>query len=151
MYALNHWCKTSLLSQAVLKHVHGVQGFHSQEFCACMGQFCILPRTKKTSRKSMVLFHIWFLDVILHYFIKTSACGSPVGHICVISVLLCRSADMSSRSTLCNPLSTLVLGITKMKLHGFSLRSWIKNNMWYFIWQLIIPKLYIEVYMHVII
>ena len=73
-----HWYETSLLSQAVLKCVHGVQRFHLQEVCA-RDWFHILPRMKK----SITLFHIknFSCHVILQ---KISQVGPYVGHIRIV-------------------------------------------------------------------
>ena len=86
-------CQTSLLSQAVLKHVAGVQRFHFQEVCA-WDQLCILPRMKK----SMALFHITIFHVIcINFKKKTSTCGSQVGHMWVTSGLLYGSVVMGQQ------------------------------------------------------
>ena len=86
-----HWCETSSLSQAVLKHISVVQRFHLQEVFARdqSNRFCILPRMKK----SMTLFHIKkiFMSCYITFKKKTSTCESQVGRIRVTSGLFCGS------------------------------------------------------------
>ena len=92
MNALKYWCETSLfLSQAVLKYVVSKDFFFKKS--VQKDQFCILPRMKK----SMALFHIkkFSCHVTLATFkMKTSTCGSQVGHIWVTSGLFCGSLGL---------------------------------------------------------
>ena len=71
-----HWCVTSLLFQAILKHVSVVQRFHLQEIYVRdqSNRFCILPRMKK----SMALFHIKKLSCHVPLLLKSKL--QHVGH-----------------------------------------------------------------------
>ena len=60
-----HWCGTSLLSQAGLKHVSGVQRFHLQEVYA-REQMVLYP-AKNEEIYGIVSYEKNF-HVMLHYF-----------------------------------------------------------------------------------
>ena len=88
-----HWCETSSLSQAVLKHDSGVQRFHLQEVYA--REQPVLYPAKNEEIYGIVKFHIYqkiFMSCIT-FKKKTSTCRSQVGHMWVTSGLFCGSVN----------------------------------------------------------
>ena len=80
-----HWCETSLLSQAFLKHVSGVQRFHLQEVYA--REQPVLYPAKNEEIYGIVPYQKISCHVTLLLKRKPSARGSQVGHIWVTSRL----------------------------------------------------------------
>ena len=90
-----HWCETSLLSQAGLKHVSGVQRFHLQEVYA-REQLVLYPAKNE---EIYGIFHMKkiFMSCYITFKKKTSTCGSQLGHMGHIPIVLWVSG--SNRST----------------------------------------------------
>ena len=72
-----HWCETSLLSQAVLKHVVS-KDFTFKKSVQGTGSVCTLPRMKK-SMIGIVPYQKLFMSCYITFKKKTSTCGSQVG------------------------------------------------------------------------
>ena len=81
-----HWCKTSLLFQAVLKHVSGVQKFHLQEVYA--REQPVLYPAKNEEIYGIFPYQKIFMSC---YITLERKLGSQVGHIWVTSRLFCGS------------------------------------------------------------
>ena len=75
-YTLNHhWYETSLLLQAALNYICGVQRFHCQKVCTIERPFCILTKMKKSVWHCFISNFVMFTSqfALLHI---TSACDS---------------------------------------------------------------------------
>ena len=82
--------ETSLLSQAVLKHVSGVQRFHLQEVYA-REQLVQYPAKNEEIYGIIVPYQNIFMSRYITFKKKTSTCGSQVDHIWVTDGLFCGS------------------------------------------------------------
>ena len=75
-----HWCETSLLSQAVLKHVVSKDFI----FKKSVHKGSVLYPAKNEEIYGMVPYQKFFMSCYITFKKKTSTCGSQVSHIWIV-------------------------------------------------------------------